>query len=187
MLGKTEDRRRRRRQRMRWLDSITSSVDMTLSKLQDTAEGRGAWRAAVHGVAKIRTQLTSWTTMTTLQVTVGSQALRKQQGTELASTHVLCHQVIWGGRPEVTRKRKPREAFAAPQPLCNGHGWGHSASAWSWRLILPTAASSTRGAGRCILGAKRTKAARDGFLIYAVVWTGKSRAEEFWGKKWVIF
>ena len=125
MLGKTEDRRRRRRQRMRWLDSITSSVDMTSSKLQDTAEGRGAWHAAVHGVAKIRTQLTSWTTPTALQVTVGSQALRKQQGTELASTHVLSHQVIWGGRPEVTRKRKPREAFAAPQPLCNGHGWGH--------------------------------------------------------------
>ena len=122
MLGKTKERRRRRWERMRWLDSITSSVDMTLSKLWETVEGRGARHAAVHGVAKIQTQLINWTTAT-LQVTVGPQALRKQQGTELASTHVLSHQVIWGGRPEVTRKGKPREAFAAPQPLCSGHGW----------------------------------------------------------------
>ena len=57
MLGKTEGRRRRRWQRMRWLDSITNSVDMNLSKLWETVEGRGAWHAVVHGVAKIQTQL----------------------------------------------------------------------------------------------------------------------------------
>ena len=185
MLGKTEDRRRRRRQRMRWLDSITSSVDMTLSKLRETVEGRGAWHAAAHGVAKIWTQLISWTTTATLQVTVGSRALRKQQGAELASTHVLSHQVIWGGRPEVRRKGKPREAFAAPQPLCNGHGWDTLSSYLC--LVLEahpaTAASSTCGPDRCVLGARRTKEAGDGFLISAVVWTGKSRVEEFWGKK----
>ena len=45
MLGKTEGRRRRGRQRMRWLDSITDSMDMNLSKLQEILEGRGAWRA----------------------------------------------------------------------------------------------------------------------------------------------
>jgi len=52
MLGKIEGRRRRRRQRMRWLNSITDSLDMSSSKLLVMVESRGAWPAAVHGVAK---------------------------------------------------------------------------------------------------------------------------------------
>ena len=55
MLGKIEGKRRKGWQKMRWLDGITDSMDMSLSKLQETVENRGIWHATIHGVAKSQT------------------------------------------------------------------------------------------------------------------------------------